>query len=61
MRDTAIQRILILHDPGVLCKLHSLDCELDHFSCPPYGHTQGGITPMADSVMCMPVTVNFAT
>ena len=22
---------------------------------------QGGITPMADSVMCMPVTVNFAT
>ncbi len=22
---------------------------------------QGGITPMVDSVMCMPVTINFAT
>ncbi len=34
MRDTAIQIILILHDSGVLCKLHILDRELDHFSCP---------------------------
>ncbi len=25
------------------------------------GRIQGGITPIADSVMCMPVTVNFAT
>ncbi len=34
MRDTAIQMILILHDSGVLCKLHILDRELHHFSCP---------------------------
>ncbi len=34
MRGTAIQMILILHDSGVLCKLHILDRELDHFSCP---------------------------
>ena len=34
MHDTAIQMILILHDSGVLCKLHILDHELDHFSCP---------------------------
>ncbi len=34
MCDTAIQMTLILHDSGVLCKLHILDCELDHFSCP---------------------------
>ncbi len=33
MHDTAIQMILILHDSGVLCKLHNLDHELDHFSC----------------------------
>ena len=32
MCDTAIQMILILHDSGVLCKLHILDRELDHFS-----------------------------
>ena len=34
MRNTAIQMILILNDSGVLCKLHILDRELDHFSCP---------------------------
>ncbi len=34
MRDTAIQMILILHDSSVLFKLHILDCEIDHFSCP---------------------------
>ena len=34
MCDTAIQMILILHDSSVLCKLHILDRELDHFSCP---------------------------
>ncbi len=34
MCDTAIQMLLILHDSGVLCKLHILDLELDHFSCP---------------------------
>ena len=33
MHDTAIQMILILHDSGVLCILHILDRELDHFSC----------------------------
>ncbi len=34
MCDTATQMILILHDSDVLCKLHLLDRELDHFSCP---------------------------
>ncbi len=34
MHDSTIQKILILHDSGVLCKLHILDRELDHFSCP---------------------------
>ena len=34
MHDTAIQMILILHDSGVLCILHILDHEIDHFSCP---------------------------
>ncbi len=34
MCNTAIQMILILHYSGVLCKLHILDRELDHFSCP---------------------------
>ncbi len=33
MCDTAFQMILILHDSGVLCQLHILDPELDHFSC----------------------------
>ncbi len=26
-----------------------------------HGIKQGGITPIADSVMCMSVTINFAT
>ena len=34
MHDTASQVILIPHDSGVPCKLHILDRELDHFSCP---------------------------
>ena len=38
MYYTAIQMILILHDSGVLCKLHILDHELDHFSCPVLVH-----------------------
>ncbi len=33
MQDTAIQKILILHDSSVLCILHILDHELDLFSC----------------------------
>ncbi len=32
--DMAIQMILILHDSHVLCKLHILERNLDHFSCP---------------------------
>ena len=40
MYYTAIQMILILHDSGVLCKLHILDHELDHFSCPVLLHDQ---------------------
>ena len=38
MYYTAIQIILILHDSGVLCKLHILDYELDRFSCPVLVH-----------------------
>ena len=38
MYHTAIEMILILHDSGVLCKLHILDHELDHFSCPVLVH-----------------------
>ncbi len=34
MRNTAIQMILILHDSSVLWKVHILDHELYHFSCP---------------------------
>ena len=34
MHDIAKQIILILHDSAVLWKLHILDHELDHFSCP---------------------------
>ena len=34
MDYTAKQMTLILHDSGVLCNLHILDHELDHFSCP---------------------------
>ncbi len=38
MYYAAIQMILILHDSGVLCKLHISDHELDHFSCPVLVH-----------------------
>ena len=38
MYYTAIQMILILNDSGVLCRLHILDHEVDHFSCPVLVH-----------------------
>ncbi len=43
MHDTAIQIILILHDSGVLCKLHILDRELDHFSYPVLLHNSNAV------------------
>ncbi len=43
MCDTTIQMILILHDSGVLCQLHILDRELDHFSCPVLLHDSNAV------------------
>ena len=43
MCDTAIQMTLILHDSGVLCQLHILDRELDHFSCPVLLHDSNAV------------------
>ena len=44
MCDTTIQMILILHDSGVLCQLHILDRELDHFSCPVLLHDSNAVS-----------------
>ncbi len=50
MHDTASQVILILHDSGVTCKLHILDRELDHFSCPILLHVSSASIKLSGDV-----------
>ncbi len=52
MYHTAIQMILILHDSGVLCILHILDHELDHFSCPVLVHDSNVVFAHFHVVKC---------
>ncbi len=58
MYYTAIQMILNLHDSSVLCKLHILDHELDHFSCPVLVHDSNVIFTHKISC-CQMQCINF--
>ena len=50
-------RTVHLHQVSYFHNIIIMQMNRDHFAC----HLQGGITPIADSVMCMLVAVNFAT